>query len=144
MRTSSFIAQKGYNSIEYFKKSFKEIVKTVAVIIRKGRKMQRVLCVLTAFLLFCLFNDLPFSYSASGEEVYKTKCGSCHGRGGQAPDISPAKFASIQWRKFFERNKHARKTDIRSEISPSEKAAVMLYLMDHAADSDLPISTGIR
>ncbi|MDY6853330.1 MAG: cytochrome c [Thermodesulfobacteriota bacterium] len=105
--------------------------------------MRKVLCILIIFVLLSLFNYLPFSYSASGESVYKTKCGACHGRG-LAPDFSPAKYASLQWKRFFEKNKHARKRDLSNDISPADMSAAKVYLMSHAADSDLPIATGIR
>jgi mono/diheme cytochrome c family protein len=106
--------------------------------------MVRIICIFAVLLLLCLFNGVPFSYSAEGEEVFNAKCGSCHGTIGEAPSFSPVKYASTQWEWFFERNKHARKRDISNEISTSDMALVKDYLITHAADSDLPIAAGLR
>ena len=107
--------------------------------------MQKVVGVLALLLLICLFNGVPSSYSAEGGEgVFMEKCGSCHGTIGEAPSFSPVKYASTQWKRFFERNKHARKKDISNQISASDMLIVKDYLITHAADSDLPIAAGLR
>ena len=106
--------------------------------------MVRIICIFAVLLLFCLFNGVPSSYSADGGEVFNAKCGSCHGIAGEAPSFSPVKYASTQWKRFFERNKHARKKDISNQISASDMLIVKDYLIMHAADSDLPIAAGLR
>ena len=106
--------------------------------------MQKVLGVLAVLLFIFLFNYLPVSYSAEGEEVFNAKCGACHGIAGEAPSFSPVKYASTQWKRFFERNKHARKKDISNQISTTDILIIKDYLITHAADSDLPIAAGLR
>ena len=106
--------------------------------------MRKLICVLALLLLICLFNEVPVSYSAGGEDVFMTKCGACHGISGEAPSFSPVKYASTQWKRFFERDKHARKKDISNEISASDMLIIKDYLITHAADSDLPIAAGLR
>ena len=86
----------------------------------------------------------PALYGADGGEVFMDKCGSCHGSGGEAPAFAPTKYASVQWQRFFERDKHARKKDISDKLSASEIAAVSAYLMQHAADSEQPEAAGLR
>ena len=106
--------------------------------------MQKVLGVFALLLILSLFNSVPVSYSDQGEELFMTKCGACHGMGGEAPSFSPVKYAATQWKRFFDRDKHARRKDISNEISTTDMAIIKEYLMTHAADSDLPIAAGLR
>ncbi|MDY6853335.1 MAG: cytochrome c [Thermodesulfobacteriota bacterium] len=95
------------------------------------------------YIVLCLLSPVPFSHAESGKEIFQTKCGACHRSGGNAPDFSPVKYAEAQWKRFFEKNRHARRTDISDKISPSEMEKVKTYLMNHGADSDLPIAAGL-
>ena len=79
----------------------------------------------------------------SGKDVYTNKCCSCHKAGGDAPVFYPAKYAAIQWEKFFARRKHMRYQDISDQFSPYELQAVEEYLIDHAADSERPEAIGL-
>ena len=106
--------------------------------------MGRIISVLTILWFLSLFVGAPVSQSGDGAEIFQTKCGRCHGSGGEAPAFSPVKYASSQWKRFFDRNKHARKKDISGEISSVDLESVKQYLMAHAADSDLPIAAGLR
>ncbi|MDY6853327.1 MAG: cytochrome c [Thermodesulfobacteriota bacterium] len=106
--------------------------------------MLKLFGIFAVFLLLFLFNSIPSSYSDQGEELFKRKCGACHGTAGEAPAFSPVKYASNQWKRFFDRDKHARKKDISNEISNSDILIIRGYLMAHAADSDLPIAAGLR
>lgn len=95
----------------------------------------------------CLIGMLLFtgtSRSADGESLFVSKCGKCHHADGDAPSIAPVKYASVQWKRFFERDKHKRKKDISSEITAQELALIEQYLIDHAADSDRPVAAGIK
>jgi len=83
-------------------------------------------------------------FAGSGEDIFNSKCGSCHGSGGEAPSFSPVKYASSQWERFFKRDKHARKKDISGIVSASDIESISKYLMSHAADSDLPIAAGLK
>ena len=106
--------------------------------------MRRIFTIFTIFGVLCLFTLVPVSHSQDGAAIFQTKCGKCHGSGGEAPPFSPVKYASSQWKRFFDRNKHARKKDISGEISAYDLSSVKQYLMSHAADSDLPIAAGLR
>jgi mono/diheme cytochrome c family protein len=81
---------------------------------------------------------------AGGKEIFEKQCGSCHRSGGEAPVFAPVKFAAIQWERFFERNRHLNYKNISSLISQSDMNAVKIYLVDHAADSDMPEAIGIK
>ncbi|MDM8525194.1 cytochrome c [Desulfococcaceae bacterium HSG8] len=98
-----------------------------------------------AFLILggLLFYCSP-SCSADGETLFNTKCGKCHNSRGQGPVFAPVRYASSQWERFFQRNKHKRKKDISKEVTPEEAELIKKYLVDHAADSDRPIAAGLR
>ncbi len=97
------------------------------------------------FLLFFIFTvGIANIHAADGKGVFINKCGSCHKSGGEAAAFAPTKYASTQWGRFFERDKHKRKKDISADYSETEIAAVKTYLINHAADSDQPEAVGLR
>ncbi|MDY6853331.1 MAG: cytochrome c [Thermodesulfobacteriota bacterium] len=106
--------------------------------------MQMVVRIFAILLLVLLFNytTTTYSYCADGAKLFRSKCGECHHENGEAPAISPVDYASTQWKRFFDREKHTKKKYIGNKVSPSEMRAVKVYLMDHAADSDHPIAAG--
>ncbi len=96
---------------------------------------------ITAFLSIMLSGSV---FAADGKGVYLNKCGVCHKAGGDASVFAPTKYASTQWERFFQRNKHKRKKDISADFNEAELNAVKAYLVDHAADSDQPEAVGLR
>ena len=84
------------------------------------------------------------AFGSEGKNVFINKCGSCHKSGGEAAAFAPTKYASTQWGRFFQRNKHKRKKDISAEVTEADIAAVQEYLINHAADSDQPEAVGLR
>jgi len=99
--------------------------------------------IFVASLFLCI---LGFSraYAADGKELFMSKCGQCHKSGGEAAAFAPTKYASVQWERFFSRNKHASVKDISAQCSESDIDAVKAYLVKHAADSDQPEAVGLR
>ena len=101
-------------------------------------------------LLFLVFTvcagsaGLLSSFALDGKQLFDGKCGSCHGSAGTTPAFAPTKFASAQWQRFFEREKHQRKKDISSLLTAEELKVVQEYLMSHAAVSDRPEAVGLR
>ncbi len=103
--------------------------------------------ILRAILLTALIwvaAGLGAAVEMDGEILFSNKCGACHANGKRAPAIAPVKFAAIQWERFFYREKHQRKQDIRKLITPEERSTIQRYLMEHAADSDRPIAAGMK
>jgi len=102
----------------------------------------------TVLFLFLLFSVvvgvIPTTYAADGKDIFISKCGSCHKSGGEAEAFAPTKYASTQWDRFFQRNKHKRKKDISANYTETEITAVKTYLINHAADSDQPEAVGLR
>lgn len=81
--------------------------------------------------------------AGDGETLFIQKCGKCHKKG-EAPVFAPVKYASSQWKRFFERKKHRRKADISDLFTDEEISRIKTYLINHAADSDRPIAAGLR
>ena len=98
---------------------------------------------LVFFVLLGLVVHSPGLSLTDGETLFDMKCGKCHARG-NATAFGPVKYASVQWERFFKRNKHGRKKDISQEVSEEEIKQIKKYLVDHAADSDRPIAAGLR
>ena len=98
------------------------------------------------FIIIFVFLGLCFQpplNADEGKDLFVKKCGKCHTQG-DAPDFAPVKYASSQWKRFFSRDKHKRKKDFSNEITPEEIKLIEKFLIDHAADSDLPIAAGMR
>ena len=92
-----------------------------------------------------IFSTLSFSSASTpGKTQFASKCLICHKKDGEAQEIGPSKYASIQWEKFFKREKHQKKKDISSMVFPEDIAIIQEYLMRHAADSDRPEAAGLR
>ena len=101
--------------------------------------------VLFFFLLsFVITTGISESYASDGKDVFVNKCGTCHKSGGEAEAFAPTKYASSQWDRFFQRNKHKRKKDISADYTEEEITVVKTYLINHAADSDQPEAVGLR
>ncbi len=105
--------------------------------------MKKVACFMILLILTWAIHIVPCQ-AAEGKKVFADKCGQCHRSGGEASAFAPTKYASMQWQRFFQRNKHQRKKDISSQFSQDELDSVKEYLVDHAADSDQPESVGLR
>ncbi len=91
---------------------------------------------------FCMI--VSSAFASDGKVLFQQKCGKCHKSGGEAASFAPTKYASLQWERFFERDKHARKKDISADFSSDELFAIKKYLVEHAADSDQPEAVGLR
>ena len=101
-------------------------------------------CACVSVLAIVIVAGIPAAYAADGKTLFLNKCGSCHKSGGEASVFAPTKYASTQWERFFEANKHARIKDISSMLAPDESSAVKEYLKTHAADSDQPEAVGLK
>jgi len=105
--------------------------------------MKKVACFTVLLILTWAIQIVPCR-AADGKKLFVDKCGQCHKSGGEASVFAPTKYASMQWQRFFQRNKHQRKKDISSRFSQDELDSIEKYLVDHAADSDQPEAVGLR
>ena len=121
----------------------KSFARKPTVIVTGGvmKTMSKIRCFLAALGMVMLLSGIAM---ADGKDVFETKCGSCHRSGGEAAVLAPTKYASAQWDRFFDRDKHSRKKDISAEVSPADISQVREYLIAHAADSDQPEAIGLK
>ncbi|MCP4713810.1 MAG: hypothetical protein GY868_01730 [Deltaproteobacteria bacterium] len=61
-----------------------------------------------------------------------------------ARPFAPTRYAAVQWNRFLESNRHARRADISATLTAAELEMIKQYLIDHAADSDMPKAAGLR
>lgn len=97
-----------------------------------------------AILMLGLVWGTPASSHArdEGRELFRTKCGQCHAPNQDHAVVNPVDKASIQWNRFFLRNKHRHFQDLRSLISEKDLVLIADYLKKHASDSDYPEVAG--
>lgn len=86
----------------------------------------------------------PSQASHPGSSRFESKCLNCHKEQGEAQAIGPTKYASVQWIKFFEREKHKKKRDISALVLSEDIEMIREYLVLHAADSDRPEAAGLK
>lgn len=99
------------------------------------RPAQTLVFFLTSAAFIFLFTGTSL---ADGQAVFIAKCGSCHGAGKEVRAINPADYAASQWKNYFKRRKHQRKTDISERVPAADHAVILKYLIKYAADSDQP------
>lgn len=80
-----------------------------------------------------------------GKTLYKATCKACHGKGGEAVNLSPLTKTQAQWQRIFRKttacvSKVEGKTGQR--LTAQDLADMELYLVSHAADSDQPETCG--
>ncbi len=96
------------------------------------------------FLTVLVLSFISETHGGNGRDVFINKCGSCHKSGGEARIFAPTKYASSGWERFFKRNRHKKRKDISAVVTETDIAAVKIFLIDHAADSDEPEAIGLR
>lgn len=111
---------------------------------KRAKKRRRLLSTFIVLSISLFFLSYPSIASTPGKSRFKSKCLCCHTKNGEARNIGPTKYASIQWVKFFSRKKHKRKKDISLSVFPDDIELIKVYLVAHAADSDRPEAAGLR
>jgi len=81
------------------------------------------------------------AWAGGTEGIFVQKCGSCHKKGGEVAPVNPADKAGMVWTKYFKRGRHP--GDLSATINETEMSSILLYLQDHAADSDHPVAAAI-
>lgn len=89
---------------------------------------------------------------ADGQALFKDNCNSCHGDGSPNGEYTPMTLIQDQWKRFFERKFERTHKDVMDPangnrpvtetISPEELEAIKKFAVDHAADSENPMTCG--
>lgn len=120
---------------------------------RNRNRTTRVLAV-ASLAVFGLALVLPV-FAASGTkaqlEMWKSSCKVCHAKGGSAKELSPSTLIGMQWERFFEKKfarTHAelihpeKKQPLGKVLTPDMLKKLEKFLVDHAADSEQPMTCG--
>ncbi len=114
---------------------------------RTARLKNIIFAILIIFLLNIILSSSSTAIGPSdkvGNKLFVNKCGQCHsGVSGIARPFAPTRYAASQWARFFKKNRHLRRKDLSSYVSKTDLDIITIYLMNHAADSDLPEASGL-
>lgn len=90
--------------------------------------------------------------AADGQALYREYCSSCHSAGSPNGEYTPMTLISVQWERFFDRKFERTHEDVIDakhgdkpvpEAIPSEALeAIRQFAIDHAADSESPMTCG--
>jgi hypothetical protein len=88
----------------------------------------------------------------NGQQLYKSYCKTCHGANSPNGEYTPMTLIEAQWTRFFEKKyarthtelvdtHHDNKT-LSDVITPEMLEKVRTFAVDHAADSEHPMTCG--
>lgn len=109
---------------------------------------------LTALWLVCaLLLPNPAAAASAVEEsqrLFREHCRHCHTDGSEAGKYNPTTLIAAQWERFFKRKyerKHRKVNDdkfggrpVTEVISPEDLEKIRSFAIDHAADSEQPMT----
>ena len=111
------------------------------------------LAALAGFLVLCMAT-VPATTRAAldGQELYKEYCKGCHAAGSPNGEYTPLDLIQDQWTRFFDRKYERTHKDVMDSahgnrpvievIGPEELQAIREFAVDHAADSENPMTCG--
>ena len=89
---------------------------------------------------------------ADGQALYREYCKGCHTADSPNGEYTPMTLISVQWERFFDRKYERTHKDVIDEahggkpvtetISPEVLEAIRQFSIDHAADSESPMTCG--
>jgi mono/diheme cytochrome c family protein len=109
-----------------------------------------------AFLFLSLTLSLGLLHAAgekaTGKDLFKAHCRTCHGPKGPAKEVTPMTLIQEQWERFFKdkfASTHAAAMDparggkpVPETIPAEDLEKIKQFAIDHAADSEQPSTCG--
>lgn len=103
-----------------------------------------------AVLATLAFAPAALAGEPNGQDLYKTHCKSCHAAGSAHGEYTPMTLIQDQWERFFKEKyaaKHATAQmpdgrKVLEAITPDMLAKIKKFSVDHAADSEQPMTCG--
>ncbi|MBE0595984.1 MAG: cytochrome c [Desulfuromonadales bacterium] len=77
-----------------------------------------------------------------GKEIFRSKCRSCHVKGGEGGDLAPASKTQMQWRRFMKKDQHRIRPEVWKGLAPQEMDHLWRFFYENSLDSDRPHSCG--
>jgi hypothetical protein len=75
-----------------------------------------------------------------GQQLFRENCKSCHEADSPNGEYTPMSLIQDQWKRFFDRKYERKHKDL--DISPEVLEAIKKFAIDHAADSENPMTCG--
>ncbi len=110
------------------------------------------LACLASFVILCLAVPAPSSAALDGQELYKEYCKGCHASGSPNGEYTPLDLIQDQWTRFFDRKYERTHKDVLDAshgnrpvievIGPEELQAIRDFAVEHASDSENPMTCG--
>jgi mono/diheme cytochrome c family protein len=106
---------------------------------------------LTFAVAICLTGTV-YAADTDGQALFRENCKSCHDEGSPNGEYTPMTLIQDQWTRFFDRKFERTHKDVADPargnqpvteaISPEELEAIKKFAIDHAADSENPMTCG--
>lgn len=112
---------------------------------------------MTLAVAVVLLSVIPLTASAENDveeaqRLFREHCRHCHDDGSAAGKYTPMSMIQVQWERFFKRKyerKHRKVMDdkfggvpVTEAISPEVLEKIRTFTIDHAADTDQPMTCG--
>jgi Spy/CpxP family protein refolding chaperone len=117
---------------------------------RHSRRL--VLVVLVAVLALGLANVAVAAKKAKGQDLYKEFCKPCHAENSPNGEYTPMTLIQDQWERFFDEeyvashtgvnDPHHEDKPVTEAISAEDLETIKKWTVDHAADSEHPMTCG--
>lgn len=100
-------------------------------------------------LSFLSLGSLTAKDKLDGRALYREYCKHCHTEESDAGEYTPMTLIQMQWKRFFSERLIPSHTNVFDEvhggnvldvISPEQMEAIKKFAIDHAADSEQPMS----
>jgi len=111
-----------------------------------------VLVVLVAVLALGLANVAVAAKKAQGQDLYKEHCKPCHAENSPNGEYTPMTLIQDQWQRFFDdeyaqshaevKDPHHDNAPVTEAISAEDLETIKKWTIDHAADSEHPMTCG--
>lgn len=117
------------------------------------------ICTVTITMLLCgmSLDAMAAKKKIKGKDLYKANCKICHDKGSENGEYTPMTLIGAQWERFFEKKyvkKHenvkmpsdaaaeGEQKSVTEAISPEDLEAIKDFAVEHAADSEHPMTCG--
>ena len=103
-------------------------------------------------LALMLGSGIASAEEVEGMDLYKANCKVCHAPSSPHGEYTPMSLIKVQWERFFDRKYEKKHTDLEfpdkdgkkvlEVINPEMLETIKAFAIDHAADSEQPMTCG--
>ena len=103
-------------------------------------------------LLLMVGSGIASAEEVDGMDLYKANCKVCHAADSPSGEYTPMSLIKVQWERFFKRKYEKKHADLEfpdkggkkvlEVITPEMLETIKAFSIDHAADSEHPMTCG--